>query len=137
VDAQTDIPGHPTSDGAAHALPGDRAQTTVLEFDKPAKSPEHPAVKPVALSAALLAISGPAGDVVLDPVGGSGATLVAAEQAGRAAHTVELDPRYCDVVLARAAATFGPAVPVRLLDGGAEVAHADVAARRRSDPAAA
>jgi hypothetical protein len=76
--------------------------------------------------------------VVLDPFGGSGTTLVAAEQAGRAARLLELDPKYCDVVLARAAATFGDAVPIRLLEGGgAEVPHADVLSRRRADPAAA
>ncbi len=51
---------------------------------------------------------------------------------------MEVDPRYCDVILARAAATFGDAVPIRLVEGGgAEVAHADVVERRRAEPAAA
>jgi site-specific DNA-methyltransferase (adenine-specific) len=103
-----------------------------LEFDKPARNAEHPTMKPVALFAELVGNSSPAGGVVLDPFGGSGTTLLAAEQAGRAARLLELDPKYCDVILARAAATFGNAVPVRLAEGGAEVSFADVATRRRS-----
>ncbi|HEX4613883.1 MAG TPA: DNA methyltransferase [Urbifossiella sp.] len=109
----------------------------MLEFDKPAKNADHPTMKPVALFGALVANSCPAGGVVLGPFGGSGTTLVAAEQAGQAARLVEIDPRYCDVILARAAATFGDAVSIRLVAvGGAEVPHADVVSRRRASPAA-
>ncbi|QDU21271.1 DNA modification methylase [Urbifossiella limnaea] len=125
------------ADGAPHTWLGGRAQTTVLEFDKPARNAEHPTMKPVALFQALLANSCPVGGVVLDPFGGSGTTLVAAEQAGRSARLLEVDPRYCDVILSRAGATFGDAVPVRLLDGDTEVAHADVVAARRAEAAAA
>ncbi|HEX4611631.1 MAG TPA: DNA methyltransferase, partial [Urbifossiella sp.] len=120
------------ADGAPHTWLGGRTRTTVLEFDKPARNAEHPTMKPVALFAELVGNSSPAGGVVLDPFGGSGTTLLAAEQAGRAARLLELDPKYCDVILARAAATFGNAVPVRLAEGGAEVSFADVATRRRS-----
>jgi len=109
----------------------------VLEFDKPVRNGEHPTMKPVALFGALLANSCPVGGVVLDPFGGSGTTLVAAEQAGRSARLLKVDPRYCDVVLNRAATTFGDAVPVRLLDGGVEVAFADVVTRRQCETAAA
>ena len=125
------------ADGAAHTWLGDRAQTTVLEFDKPARNAEHPTMKPVALFQALVANSCPEGGVVLDPFGGSGTTLVAAEQAGRAARLVELDPKYCDVILARAAAAFGDGLPVRLVEGVAEIPYADVVDRRRAEPAAA
>ncbi|MBN9517670.1 ParB N-terminal domain-containing protein [bacterium] len=126
------------ADGAPHTWLGGRAQTTVLEFDKPARNADHPTMKPVALFQALLTNSCPPGGIVLDPFGGSGTTLVAAEQAGRSARLLELDPKYCDVVLARATATFGDAVPIRLVgDGGAEVAHADVVASRRAETAAA
>ncbi|MBH8566301.1 ParB N-terminal domain-containing protein [Nostoc sp. CENA67] len=125
------------ADGATHTWLGGRAQTTVLEFDKPARNADHPTIKPVALFGALLANSCPQGGVVLDPFGGSGTTLVVAEQAGRQARLLELDPKYCDVILARAAATFGDAVPVRLLEGDLEVAHADVIARRRAEATAA
>jgi site-specific DNA-methyltransferase (adenine-specific) len=65
----------------------------VLELDKPAKNADHPTMKPVALFRALVANSCPAGGVVLDPFGGSGTTLVAAEQEGRVANLVELDPK--------------------------------------------
>ncbi len=125
------------ADEAAHMWLGDRAQTTVLEFDKPARNGEHPTMKPVALFQALVANSCPKGGAVLDPFGGSGTTLVAAEQAGRAARLLELDPKYCDVSLARAAATFGDAVGIRLVEGAAEVPYADVVCRRRAEPAAA
>lgn len=94
-------------DGAAHTWLADRTQTTVLEFDKPAKSADHPTMKPVALFEYLLGNSCPPAGVVLDPFGGSGTALVAAEQAGRAAYLVELDPRYCDVVIRRYEAVTG------------------------------
>ncbi|AMV25251.1 DNA adenine methyltransferase YhdJ [Gemmata sp. SH-PL17] len=89
------------ADGAPHTWLSDRAQTTVLEFDKPARNADHPTPKPVALFEYLLQNSCPKGGVVLDPFAGSGTTLVAAEQTGRTAALVELDPRYCDVIVSR------------------------------------
>lgn len=88
-------------DGAAHTWLSDRSQTTVLEFDKPARNGEHPTMKPVPLFLYLLQNSCPAGGVVLDPFGGSGTTLIAAEQSARHARLMELDPRYCDVIVKR------------------------------------
>ena len=88
-------------DGAAHQWLGDRAQSTVLEFDRPAKNGEHPTMKPVALFEYLVRNSCPEGGVVLDPFAGSGTALVAAETTGRRAAALELDPRYCDVVVGR------------------------------------
>jgi site-specific DNA-methyltransferase (adenine-specific) len=88
-------------DGAAHTWLGDRAQTTVLEFDKPARNGDHPTMKPVALFEYLVRNSCPPGGTVLDPFGGSGTTLIAAGQSGRTAALLELDPRYCDVVIRR------------------------------------
>lgn len=95
------------ADGAAHTWLADRAQTTVLEFDKPARSADHPTTKPADLFAYLIGNSCPPGGLVLDPFGGSGTSLVAAEQTGRAAALVELDPRYCDVVVSRFEAVTG------------------------------
>jgi site-specific DNA-methyltransferase (adenine-specific) len=89
------------ADGAAHTWLSDRAQTTVLEFDKPTRSAEHPTTKPVDLFAYLIANSCKPGGKVLDPFGGSGTSLVAAEQTGRTAALVELDPRYVDVIVQR------------------------------------
>jgi DNA modification methylase len=89
------------ADGASHTWLSDRSQSTVLEFDKPLKNADHPTTKPVDLFAYLVGNSCKPGGVVLDPFAGSGTALVAAEQTGRTAALVELDPRYCDVVVAR------------------------------------
>jgi DNA modification methylase len=89
------------ADGAAHTWLSDRSQTTVLEFDKPAKNADHPTAKPVDLFVYLLSNSCPVGGTVLDCFAGSGTALVAAEQNGRTAAMLELDPRYCDVVVKR------------------------------------
>ena len=88
-------------EGAAHAWLGDRSQSTVLEFDRPARNGEHPTMKPAALFEHLVRNSCPEGGLVLDPFAGSGTALVAAEVAGRRAALLELDPRYCDVVVRR------------------------------------
>ena len=88
-------------DGAAHLWNADRSQTTVLEFDRPTASRLHPTMKPVALFAYVMQNSSKAGDYVLDPFAGSGTTVMAAEQLGRRALAVELDPHYCDVILKR------------------------------------
>lgn len=88
-------------DGASHYWASDRKQTTVLEFDKPQRNGEHPTMKPVPLFRYQIENSSKRGQVVLDPFGGSGTTLVAAEECGRIAYTMELDPKYCDVIIAR------------------------------------
>lgn len=88
-------------DGAAHNWYSDRKQTTVLEFDKPQRSDIHPTMKPVALFDYQMQNSSKAGDLVLDIFGGSGTTLVVAEQNGRDARLMELDPRYADVIINR------------------------------------
>lgn len=87
--------------GAAHRWFADRSQTTVLEYDRPTRSTDHPTMKPVELVAYCLANSSGNGDVVLDPFGGSGTTLIACEKLGRKARLMELDPRYCDVIIRR------------------------------------
>ena len=74
---------------------------TVLRFDKPARNAEHPTMKPVKLMAYLVQNSSGRGDAVLDSFGGSGSTLMACEQLGRRCYTMELDPRYCDVIVER------------------------------------
>ena len=88
-------------DGASHRWFSDRKQTTVLEFEKPARNAEHPTMKPVPLMAYEIRNSSRVGDTVLDSFGGSGSTLMACEQTGRKCVTVELDPHYCDVILKR------------------------------------
>jgi site-specific DNA-methyltransferase (adenine-specific) len=88
-------------DGAGHLWASDRKQTTILEFDKPTRNGEHPTMKPVALFEYQLLNNTKGGDLVLDSFGGSGTTLIAAEKNGRVARLMELDPKYCDVIVKR------------------------------------
>lgn len=76
-------------------------QNTLLEFDKPRANKLHPTMKPVALVARLMENSSRPKDTVMDIFGGSGTTLIAAEQLGRKCLMMELDPHYCDVIIAR------------------------------------
>ena len=87
--------------GAGHLWAADRKQTIILEFDKPARNGEHPTMKPVALFEYQLLNNTKGGDMVLDSFGGSGTTLIAAEKNGRIARLMELDPKYCDVIIKR------------------------------------
>jgi DNA modification methylase len=80
---------------------GDNRQTSVLFFDRPARSEAHPTMKPVALLEAMLRNSSRRGDVVLDPFCGSGSTLIACERLDRRCFAVEIDPAYCDVIRRR------------------------------------
>ncbi len=93
--------------GAAHFFVDDRTQTTVWEVDRPSRSADHPTMKPIALVATAVANSSKPGEVVLDPFGGSGSTLIACEQLGRISRLLELDPRYCDVIVRRWEQTTG------------------------------
>jgi site-specific DNA-methyltransferase (adenine-specific) len=79
----------------------EQAHTSVLRHDRPTSSSAHPTMKPVGLIASLMENSSRAGGVVLDPFGGSGSTLIAAENLGRRARLVEIDPGYCDVIVDR------------------------------------
>ena len=88
-------------DGEAHDWYGDRAQTTVMEFNKPKKNDVHPTMKPVEMLCYLLKNSSKAKNVVLDTFGGSGSTLIACQQLGRKCRAMELDPKYCDVIRKR------------------------------------
>lgn len=87
--------------GASHHWYSDRKQTTVLEFNKPARNGEHPTMKPVELFAYQMQNSSPEGGIVLDLFGGSGTTIIAAEQTNRHARMMEYDPHYCEVILNR------------------------------------
>jgi site-specific DNA-methyltransferase (adenine-specific) len=88
-------------EGAGHLWASDRKQSTILEFDKPTRNGEHPTMKPVELFEYQMLNNTKGGDAVLDSFGGSGTTLIAAEKNGRVARLMELDPRYCDVIVQR------------------------------------
>ncbi len=87
--------------GASHYFINDRSQSTVLEFDKPIRNEEHPTMKPIDLIAYLINNSSKKDEIVLDLFGGSGTTMIACEQTNRKAFIMELDPRYCDVIVDR------------------------------------
>lgn len=103
--------------GAGHYFADDRTQTTVWEVDRPGRSAEHPTMKPVALIAMAVGNSSRPGEVVLDPFGGAGSTLLACEQLGRTARLLELDPRYCDVIVRRWEIATGNTGRRELADG--------------------
>jgi site-specific DNA-methyltransferase (adenine-specific) len=88
-------------DGASHAWYGDRKQTTLINYDKPSRNADHPTMKPVGLCAYFIQNSSKEGDIVLDLFGGSGSTLIACEQSRRSCYTMEMDPKYCDVIVRR------------------------------------
>jgi DNA modification methylase len=88
-------------EGTDHFWCGARDQGDVWFFDKPSRNDLHPTMKPVALVERAIRNSSKSRDTVLDPFGGSGTTMVAAEQLGRRARLVELDPKYVDVSVQR------------------------------------
>lgn len=87
--------------GAAHYFVGERNHTTVICEDKPIKSELHPTMKPIPLVGQLIANSSKIGWTVADFFGGSGSTLMACEQLRRSCYTMELDQRFCDVIVLR------------------------------------
>ena len=87
--------------GAAHQAPPDRKQDSVWEIDRPKVNKDHPTMKPIELITRSIENSSQRGDIVLDTFCGSGSTLIACEQTGRIARAMELDPKYCDVIVKR------------------------------------
>jgi DNA modification methylase len=88
-------------EGAAHNWYSDRKQTTILEFNRPTRNAEHPTMKPVELIAYQIQNSSKVGDLVADGFLGSGTTMVASHQLGRKCYGIELDPKYCHVIVDR------------------------------------
>jgi len=80
---------------------GNNSQTTVFEISRPKCSETHPIMKPVALIEIHLQNSSDIGDIVVDPFGGSGSTLIACEKLNRRCFGMEIDPIYCDVIIKR------------------------------------
>jgi len=94
-------------EGASHHWCGARDQGDVWFIDRPSRNDLHPTMKPVGLVERAIRNSSPRGGLVLDPFGGSGTTLIAAERTGRVARLIELDPRYVDVIVERWQAETG------------------------------
>jgi site-specific DNA-methyltransferase (adenine-specific) len=88
-------------DGAAHLWAADRKQSTIIQCKKPKKNDIHPTMKPVELMEYQILNNTKGADIVLDLFGGSGSTMIACEKLGRRARLMELDPKYCDVIVKR------------------------------------
>jgi DNA modification methylase len=95
-----------------------RKETTIWEFDKPKKNGDHPTMKPIALLAYPIMNSSMSNTLVLDPFGGSGSTLIACEQTDRSCDTIELDEKYCDVIVKRYIEQVGSSDKVSVLRDG-------------------
>ena len=87
--------------GAGHKFYGSPSETSLWEINRPHKSDLHPTMKPVELVERALNNSSKVGDSILDPFGGSGTTLIACERLSRVCRMMEIDPRYCDVIVRR------------------------------------
>ena len=111
--------------GGRHQWYADRKQTTVWEYDKPKKNDLHPTMKPVNLIAYPIKNSSMSNCIVLDPFGGSGSTLIAADQLKRICYTVELDPKYADVIVNRYLAQVGSDEQVFLVRDGRKISYAE------------
>ena len=105
-------------DTAKHKFYGDRKQTTVWEFDKPVKSKLHPTTKPLALIGYPIGLSSQENGIILDLFGGSGSTLIAAEQMNRIGYLMELDPVYASVIVRRYAAFKGGIDEIKVIRDG-------------------
>lgn len=112
--------------GAAHNWYSDRKQTTVIDMNKPNRNAEHPTMKPVQLFAYLMENSSKPGDIVLDSFCGSGTTLIACEQMGRVARVLEIDPKYCDVIVERYINLVGSSDEVSVERNGKMIKYADL-----------
>ena len=94
--------------------------TTVIKDNKPSRSEDHPTMKPITLCAKLIYNSSHEGDTVFEPFGGSGSTLIAAEQLNRRCCAIELEPKYCDVIVRRYK-ELCPEIEVKHIRDGQEV----------------
>lgn len=95
-------------------------QKTVIHDNKPTRSPDHPTMKPITLCAKLIYNSSHENDTVYEPFAGSGSTIIASEQLNRKCRAIELDQRYCDVIVKRYHKNF-PDKSIRLIRGGEEL----------------
>jgi len=87
--------------GGAHYFTSDRSKTSILKFDRPSRSEEHPTMKPIKLWAELISNSSRQGELVCDPFLGSGTTLIACDQLDRICYGIEIEPKYCQVIIER------------------------------------
>ena len=112
--------------GGKHQWYTGRKETTIWEFDKPKKNGAHPTMKPIPLLAYPIMNSSMSNTLVLDPFGGSGSTLIACEQTDRSCFTIELDEKFCDVIVKRYIEQVGSAEKVSLQRDGLTYSYEEV-----------
>lgn len=103
-----------------------RKESTIWEFDKPKKNGDHPTMKPIPLLAYPIMNSSMSNCIVLDPFGGSGSTLIACEQTDRIARTIELDEKFCDVIIKRYIEQVGTADGVSVTRNGVTLKYSEM-----------
>ena len=103
-----------------------RKESTIWEFDKPKKNGDHPTMKPIPLLAYPIMNSSMSNCLVLDPFGGSGSTLIACEQTDRIARTIELDEKFCDVIIKRYIEQVGTADSVSVTRNGVTLKYSEM-----------
>ena len=103
-----------------------RKESTIWEFDKPKKNGDHPTMKPIPLLAYPIMNSSLTNSLVLDPFGGSGSTLIACEQTDRICYTIELDEKFCDVIVKRYIEQVGGADGVAVQRDGLTYKYSEV-----------
>lgn len=103
-----------------------RKETTIWEFDKPKKNGDHPTMKPIPLIAYPIKNSSMSNCIILDPFGGSGSTLIACEQTNRICRTIELDEKYCDVIVKRYIEQVGSSENVSVVRNGQTIKFDDL-----------
>lgn len=112
--------------GGKHQWYSDRKQTTIWEYDRPKSSKDHPTMKPVALMAYPIQNSCMSNCIVLDPFLGSGSTLIACEATGRICYGVELDEKFCDVIVKRYVEKTESGDQVFVLRDGEKIPYAQI-----------
>lgn len=101
-----------------HCWYAGRKESTIWEFDKPKKNKDHPTMKPIPLLTYPIMNSSMTNSIVLDPFGGSGSTLIACEQTKRICRTIELDEKFCDVIVKRYIEQVGSTKDVKVVRDG-------------------
>ncbi len=109
-----------------HQWYSDRKQTTIWEFDSPKRNNDHPTMKPVPLIAYVIKNSSLSNCIILDPFAGSGSTLIACEQTNRICYTIELDEKYCDVIVKRYIEQAGCSGNVSVIRNGVNIPFTEI-----------
>ncbi len=110
----------------SHKWYSDRKQTTIWNFDRPSKNIDHPTKKPVNLVAYPIKNSSLSNCIVFDPFGGSGSAIIASDQLGRICYTMELDEKYCDVIVRRFAEQAGTTDEIYLFRDGNKLRYSEI-----------